>query len=69
MSRPAPTMSLDELKQEYRDAKAEHEKRREFFVWAIYRPVSFLATPAFLVSIDTGARESSSRRSTTGLIL
>ncbi len=48
MSSTTTGTSLDALKREYRQGKAEQEKRREFFVYAVYRPLSFLVTPAFL---------------------
>ena len=41
-------MNLNALKELYRDSKAKHEMRREFFVYAIYRPISFLLMPAIL---------------------
>ena len=41
-------MNRETLKDCYRREKADEEKRREFFAYAIYRPLSFLVTPLFL---------------------
>jgi phosphatidylglycerophosphate synthase len=41
-------ITRDQLRAHYLCTKSEHEKRQEFFVWAIYRPLSFYATPVFL---------------------